>query len=391
MILDIEKLIAKSHEMAANKWHSRNLTDLGDLLPEEQDRSVLFRHNWLALGQAFGLVASSGVGKSSMADQMAFHWALGDEFLAAPTRPLKIAMIQAEDSDRDLQEQRDGMIRGMAAEGYQQERILESIRRVDFPTDFIGVQGDSFIQMLTEFQGDLKFDMVFVNPLQRFFGADVSSQEDASHFCAGLDKIMKHPDYGCAMGIVMHTPKFHSGIKDGRQSVDDYAEYAMAGSQEWTAWIRAVINFQKHGASEDYFDIKASKRGKRLGWKNTNGEPITKRVFKHSDGYIYWKEVTDEEELAAIPETPKKEVGAKPKDELDIARSAASIATNYKEDATGKTRDVFASNFWNQDHRKHRKADWALVFDYLVERADEYGFIKREITNGNRTKSVVLL
>lgn len=323
MILDIDSLIAESHRMAENHWNNRKLSNLGDLLPEEQDKSVLFRHNWLAVGQAFGLVASSGVGKSSMADQMAFHWTMGCPFLAEPTRPLKISIIQAEDSDRDLQEQRDGMIRGLALEGFDEGQIKDAINSVAFPTDFIGVQGDNFLQKLTEYQGDCHFDMIFINPLQRFFGGDISSQEDVSHFCAGLDQILKHHEYGCTMGIVMHTPKFHSGIKDGRQSVDDYAEYAMAGSQEWTAWIRAVINFQKHGTSEDYFDIKASKRGKRLGWKDADGNPITKRLFKHSDGFIYWQEVTDPNELASIPEAPKKTKENEPFSAADCATQMA--------------------------------------------------------------------
>jgi len=328
MILDYEKLVAESHRMAANNWNNRTLSDLGDLLPENQDKNVLFRHNWLAIGQAFGLVASSGVGKSSMADQMALHWVLGHPFLAEPTRPLKISMIQAEDSDRDLQEQRDGMMHGMALEGFDGEAIAEALNGVAFPTDFIGVQGDNFLQKLAEYQSDCRFDLIFINPLQRFFGGDISSQEDTSKFCAGLDRILKHPDYGCTMGIVMHTPKFHSGVKDGRQSVDDYAEYAMAGSQEWTAWIRAVINFQKHGTSEDYFDIKASKRGKRLGWKDADGNPTTKRVFKHSEGFIYWQEVTDPCELASIQDDGEQTHHKRePKPELNLNAAVAFWAS----------------------------------------------------------------
>lgn len=392
MKFDYQKLMQEVDRMVTRKWNNRTLDQLGELVPEEQDENVLFRHNWLAKGQAFALVASSGVGKSSMADQLAYHWALGDAFLAEPTRPLSIAVIQHEDSDRDLQEQRDGMKRGLLSEGWSMAKVERALAAVVFPTDFIGLEGDQFLNLLTEYQADCRKHLLLINPLQRVFGGELSSQKDTSHFCAGIDKILKHPEYGCGAGIIMHTPKFHSGIKDGRQSVDDYAEYAMAGSQEWTAWVRAIINFQKHGTSEDYFDIKASKRGKRLCWKDANGNPTTKRIFKHSDGFIYWQEVTDADEIAAIP-SELQAMGRKREEKpgMDIKAAAcfwAKEIADHEELQRMGTNELRDAIYAAMKQNGRTRLDARNVFDELSSNPADYGLKIRRDQFGRKTFEV---
>lgn len=293
LIRDAEEI---EKEVAATRWDLRTLADLEPFDPDEShDPNILFRHNWLSLGQSFMLVATSGVGKSSMTVQMAYHWATGRAFLAEPMRPLKIAIIQGEDSDRDVQEQREGMRRGLIdIEGWSEDAVRLAEKSIYMPTDFIGYAGDKFISRLADFQRDNRFDLILINPLQSYFGGDVSSQEDVSHFCReGLDPIMKSKSSGCCIGLVAHTPKQKSGDRTGRSNVDDYGEYMMQGSAEWTNWARAVFSFLKSNKKDGLFDFAATKRGHVLRWKDNEGKRTSKRHFAHSDGFIYWQHVED--------------------------------------------------------------------------------------------------
>lgn len=384
MTFDVDKMIAEIMSESVRKWNTRRFSDLGELVDERFDPDVMFRNNWLAKGQTWGLVAGSGIGKSSLSVQIAYHWAFGRPMLAAPMRNLKIAIIQAEDSERDLREQRDGIIRGLRGiEGWTDEEIAAADANIVIPDDFTGRSGSDFMNLLRDFQGDTHQDMLIINPLQSFFGGDVSSQEDAYEFANGLDTIIKHNEMKCCAGIVMHTAKWKSGQKDNRQDVSDFAEYMMAGSHAWTDWLRAIFAFQKHGDSEVYFDLKAAKRGRRLKWTDVNGEPTTAKLFKHSDGFIYWQEVTDSEEISAIPEPAPKPRGAKPKDRLDIEKAAAIVATQYADTVVGSPRPKAVSALWENDRRAHAKSEWAMVFDRILDEPEMFGFQVLEVKENN--------
>lgn len=311
-LTDLEKIAAGGGKLpsprevatkeAQHKNFSRTLADVAPLIPEREDRSVLFKNNWLAYGQVAQLVATSGVGKSSFAMQTAFNWAAGLPFLAEPMRPLKCAIIQSEDSERDVAEQLYGMHMGLVNfEGWSESRFQKIKSEILCPTIFIGKQGKEFIALLKTFQAEMKCDMIFINPIQAFFGGDISNQKDVSAWTrGGLDPIAKDPANPCCFFLVCHTPKFKSGDKNGRANVKDYGEYIFAGSHEWLDYVRANFTFLKHGTSNDYFDFSAPKRGKRLGWRDEDGAKTTNKIFKHSDGFIYWQEVTDPDEIAAI-------------------------------------------------------------------------------------------
>lgn len=276
---------------------------------EEDDPNILFRHNWLAKGQSVTVTSSTGVGKSSLVVQCALNWARGKTFLAEPMRPLKICIIQAEDSERDLQEQADGMRRGLVeVDGWTPEEVRSAEECVFFSDDFIGLVGDDFIDRLREFQAVKRFDLIVINPVQAFFGGDVSDQEAVSRFCrAGLDPIMKGEETSCCMMIVMHTSKQQSGKKEGQNNVDDYGEYMMTGSHEWADWSRAIFAFLKEGKSDFVFALKAAKRGRRLQWRDEDGKIVTKKMMKHSEGFIYWQEATDDDDPALLEAKAKQD------------------------------------------------------------------------------------
>ena len=274
------------------------LGDLGEIKPEEEDESVLFKGNWLGQGGGLLITAPSGVGKSSLVIQALCCWTLGKKFLAQPNgRRLRCALIQSEDSKRDLQEIRDGMKRGFREAGWNPEEIEEAVNGIHIWT-CVGKTGDAFIAWLRQQQVKDPCDIVAINPIQGFFGGDVSKQEDVSHFLReGLDPILKGEDglHPCAAVLVQHTPKISTGQKDCGAEIDSYSEYLGAGSHEWLDWCRAKFVFLKKKNAEGFFDLKAAKRGKRLKWIGSDGKPTTRIVLAHTEGYIFWRIVTQEE------------------------------------------------------------------------------------------------
>lgn len=297
------------------------LADLGPLKDEADDDNVLFSGNWLGRGGGLLITASSGVGKSSLIVQSLLTWSLGKEFLARPNngRRLMCALVQSEDSQRDLQEIRDGMIRGFSSNGWTEDEVNDAVGSMHI-WNCVGKVGKDFCDWLLGQQRTDPVDIIAVNPIQGFFGGDISKQEDVSRFLReGLDPILKG-EYGtrpCAAVLVQHTPKI-TATKDGNDAeVGSYGEYLGAGSHEWTDWTRANLVFLKHKGSSDFFDLQAAKRGKRLGWTGPDGHPTIRKLLAHSTGYIYWRIVTDPQELKAAEATSAKvEKPPKPKSKL---------------------------------------------------------------------------
>lgn len=319
--IPVEQAAAGQTEANTRKAYT-TLADLGPLKDEADDDNVLFSGNWLGRGGGLLITASSGVGKSSLIVQSLLSWSLGKEFLARPNngRRLKCALVQSEDSQRDLQEIRDGMIKGFSSAGWAEEEVNDAVGSMHI-WSCVGKVGKDFCEWLRAQQHDDPVDIIAVNPIQGFFGGDISKQEDVSRFLReGLDPILKG-EYGtrpCAAVLVQHTPKI-TATKDGNDAeVGNYGEYLGAGSHEWTDWTRANLVFLKHKGSSDFFDLQAAKRGKRLGWIGPDGHPTIRKLLAHSSGYIYWRIVTDPQELeaAGVTAKPKDEKPPKPKSKL---------------------------------------------------------------------------
>ena len=281
--------------------------DLGELIPEERDKSVFFRNNWLGQGGGLILTAPSGVGKSSLVIQALLHWQLGQEFLAQPLQTLKCALVQSEDSRRDMQEIKSGMAKGLLKNGWTQAEIDQAFAGIHIWT-CVGKTGTDFTDWLHHQQSEDPCDVIAINPIQGFFGGDISKQEDASRFLReGLDPILKGEGgtKPCMAVLVQHTTKMSGRQKEGNSTLNDYGEYLGAGSHEFTDWARACIGFIKHKSAPGTFVFKATKRGSRLKWKDSNGQNTTERIMTHAKDYIYWNEVSDPEELSKLDGTYK--------------------------------------------------------------------------------------
>jgi hypothetical protein len=95
---------------------------------------------------------------------------------------------------------------------------------------------------------------------------------------------------------VHHTNKPPSGHEKPNWQAGDFA-YLGSGSAEWANWARAVLVMRGVG-SHSIFELRAGKRGPRLGWRQDDGETrLYAKYIAHADapGVICWREAHEHE------------------------------------------------------------------------------------------------
>ncbi len=296
-------------------------------IPDTGDTGELLLHRFLCRGGALQFVSQSGLGKSSFILQAAVTWARGKPmFGIGPARPLRSWIIQAENDEGDLAEERDGVRDGMIEEGLGTENeITDAFAAVSIAT-VDSVTGEAFVQMLDQMllaAGNAKPDLVFIDPLLAYIGGDVSKQDVASKFLRnGLNPVIhKH---GIGLVIVHHTTKPPRAELRAARNGD--GAYSGSGSAELANWARAVLSIEPLQGSDTVFCLVAGKRGRRLGWQDANGNPTNRKFIAHSPvpGRICW--ITPD--AADIPaEVAQVKPGKKIKTVKQLADQAFEIIT----------------------------------------------------------------
>jgi len=276
---------------------------LGELIrPVSDDPNELLRHRYLCRGGGLLLVGPTGIGKSSLSMQFMVLWALGREaFGIAPTRPLKSLLIQAENDDGDLAEMRDGVRRGLelteAEAGAAFNNILVSREDSLMSEEFFKQR---VIPLVEQHQPQL----LSIDPALAYLGGEANSQKDVGRFLRNqLNPVLNRSGCGCV--LVHHTNKPPSGQEKPHWQAGDFA-YLGSGSAEWANWARAILVMRAVG-SHSVFELRAGKRGPRLGWRAADGQTrLYAKYIAHADapGVICWRE-------AAADEVPVAADGAK--------------------------------------------------------------------------------
>jgi hypothetical protein len=307
--------IARQNYHADASSAARSLDTLDDPIPEEEDPRAIFKNGYLRRGGGLILAAQAGVGKSVISIQAAYSWAIGKPFLGiTPVHALKIGIIQSEDDETEMSDFRMNIRKGLIRDGWTQDEIRRAEQNIFWEDKaFLGKAGDDFIATLRTRQMKQHYDLIIINPLQAYFGGDISNNQDASHFFRqGLDPIIKDPEYGCALFIIHHTNKPARDSQGNRTGFDAGSAYEGAGAAETTNWTRAHLNLKATGKADGVFALVAAKRGRKLGWRDENGNLTTKKFIAYSDDIIYWRELAADElpsTLAAVPkviEDPRK-------------------------------------------------------------------------------------
>jgi hypothetical protein len=270
---------------------SRRLSELVRL-KENQDANELLRQRFLCRGGGLLLCGPTGIGKSSWAMQCAILWALGREcFGITPARPLKSLLIQAENDDGDLAEMRDGVIAGLGLTEAEAKAACNNIivAREDARTGF-----DFFLSVVRPLLGEHHPDLLWIDPALAYLGAEAGAQRDVTPFLRNyLNPLLR--EFNCGAVIVHHTNKPPAGKEKSNWSGNDFA-YLGSGSIEWANWARAILALRGLG-SHEVFELRAAKRGSRLGWKEADGATCYAKLIAHAKkpGVICWREVDPDE------------------------------------------------------------------------------------------------
>lgn len=299
----------------------RSLADLTPPLPEKDNPAALFRNGWLRKGGGAFLVSTSGTGKSVWTVQAALLWAQGlPAFGIVPVRPLKIGIVQAEDDDEEMVNFRNNITDGLVEQAGLDRGQVEAARTNVLLFDAVGKFGVDFIEYVGKIlEEHPELDLLIINPLQSFFGGDISRNAELSGFLrGGLDLLIKPNKVGVL--FIHHTNKPPNAKERTGWGADAFASYIGAGGAEIVNWARAVLALMPCENDSGLFRLTAAKRGQRLGWKDAAGVRTDVRFIAHSKNRIFWRDATPEESATAQASAGGKKTPSDP--QVDAERIA---------------------------------------------------------------------
>ncbi|MCP5524101.1 MAG: AAA family ATPase [Verrucomicrobiales bacterium] len=271
----------------------------------KNDPKELIQHRFLYRGGVCLLVGPTGVGKSAFLMQLALHLSVGKPLFGIKPgehyrqRGMRILLIQAENDDGDLAEMRDGVLKGCELSDPDK---LQAQQRVAVCT-LSDRSGDRFAATLEALLAEHgPFDILIIDPAFAYLGGDSNSQRDVSHFMRELMNplLQKHQ-----IGLILahHTNKPLRGKEKEGWEAGDFA-YLGAGSAEWINPARAALAIRSIG-SETIFELRAPKRGRRLGWEEDDGQSTTVQHIAHfrEPGIICWRQAQQVEVDELLEET----------------------------------------------------------------------------------------
>lgn len=282
--------------------------DLLDILrPEGADPDELLKDRFLCKGGGLLMCGQTGAGKSSFNMQALVSWALGKPcFGITPSRPLTSLLVQAENDSVDIAEFRDGVFSGLQLTDEERASLRGRIHVVRenarTATEFVAHTLRPLIERLWP-------DLLWIDPALAYLGGESNSQKDVGGFLRNLLNPLL-TEFRCAAVIVHHGNKPPSGQERPQWKAGDFA-YLGGGSAEWANWARAVIVIRSIG-SEEVYELRAAKRGRRLHWKDAQGNYTSHKYIAWSKDpqTIFWREPTPEEiaewEDTARPGRPRK-------------------------------------------------------------------------------------
>lgn len=263
---------------------------------DESDPSEIFKDRFLCRGGGMLLVSNTGQGKSTLICQAAYLWACGKTaFGLKPTRPIKTLIIQAENDEWDLKEMVQGVEKGFNSSQLSTEDVVYGDTNLRIVTES-SCTGSEFIKkvriILTEFRNEGFYpDLLVVDPVISYLGGDPSKADVVSMFLRSeINPLATEFDF--ATICVAHTSKPSNQVRTTLKTPTEDV-YSALGSVEWANWARAILVLKPHGGG--MFELKAVKRGARLGWTTPVGDRAFAQRLAHARDGIYWVTPTDEE------------------------------------------------------------------------------------------------
>lgn len=360
---------------------SRNATEdewtFDDLMTydvEHDENAILGWHDgkatrYLCRGYPAWIIGQSGIGKSSLGQQQCLFWSLGRPFCGiTPVRPLRVLVVQSENDIGDSAESTQGIINSCQFDKSDYEQLRERFKVIRCR----GRTGQDFCRWLEAKVNAWRADLVYIDPLLRFAGIDVSRQDQCTKFLNDcLDPVLART--GVVMIGAHHTGKPKSRKDTQGWTIYDRA-YAGIGSSELVNWARAVTIVE--AMPDGNFEMLLAKRGGRA-WATHPGidEPVSTLYLQHARDRIFWVQIDPPQEPDRKPRSAA-EKGGRPNKIQEIAtRNLHSFCANCK--AEGETRlDV------SRRLEKFLAAERVDASDKTCKRA-----IEALVANGKLTKT----
>lgn len=311
--------------------------------PSSTDPNELIENRFLCRSGGALLIGATGVGKSSLALQMAISWALGREcFGFRPRWKLRSIFLQAENDDGDIAESRDGMFECLRLTGEEREEVGRSLWLRQETTE----AGDGFWTKCVEpiVKGN-RPELVWVDHALAYLGADARLQAEVGGWLRRHCTPLMHR-FAFSPFIIHHTNKPPPNGKTSVANERDYS-YFGSGTIEWPGWARAVITLTEVG--NKVFELRAPKRGERLRW------PHPCRYIRHSQNkeLIFWEE-------APAQLTPKQKEIVERRAALKVLLPAKGYSYKDWKHAADSSWGVSKSSFLQDVKALHNDGEVAL-------------------------------
>jgi RecA-family ATPase len=258
------------------------------------DPDCVLGNRWLCRAGSALIVSQAGVGKSSLMMQAAINWSIGgrrDFFGIKSNRPLRVAILQAENDLGDVAEAFQDQVAG--AQLWPEERAaLEENLAIYRDTTSVGPAFPGLLRDLIRLH---RADLIFVDPLLSFAGIDIADQEQASRFLRhDLNAVLQ--ETGCVLIAMHHTTKPRAAKDKEGHTIADLA-YSGAGSSEFVNYFREVAVLVRQQGDAPVFKFGLTKRRGRARLKDAHGDFAGEIAIRHSrtPGEIRWEYATPDE------------------------------------------------------------------------------------------------
>lgn len=271
----------------------------------------LIGNRWLERGTAAMLFGPTGIGKSVLTMMMAGFWALGLAFFGVrPKRPLRVVIMQAENTEADMAESFRAMLKGLRKhqkieEGSPEDEemlatLRENFRMIRNDRD----TGEKWVERARQVIVKFDADILFSDPLLAYSGCDASDQEKMTKLLRNQINPMLAATR-CSLFFVHHIGKPRADQKNDKQRTIYQMAYAGLGSSEIMNWPRAIMVLEP--ISNEVFRLVFAKRGMRAGVTDATGTRTNMIFLRHSkDPTSPWWERVEESQ---VPTNKKKKRG----------------------------------------------------------------------------------
>lgn len=201
---------------------------LGDILAESVEYDWVLPH-LLERRDRILITGSEGAGKSTLVRQIAICAAAGlDPFQYTPITPVKVLVIDAENSEAQWRRAAKGIVQRAKQLGSHDpsDIPLACVPRLDLTRDHDLAQVHRLVD-------DYAPDIVVIGPLYRLIPRAIMSDDDASPLLANLDTIR---DRGIALIIEAHAG--HVTNRDGERDLRPRGSSALMGWPEFGLGLR---------------------------------------------------------------------------------------------------------------------------------------------------------